>query len=228
MEKGITGTIVEFEFEGKSIWSFVNNPEDLIQNQHFIGRFYETRELKMISPYFKKDTRYLDVGCNIGNHTIYLGKKFGLLGMVVIEPNPWTIRILNINLALNNLINNVDTTLLGYGLSNVDGLASMSFNPKNLGGAWCKPNPNGDVKITSGDKLLGNRDFDFIKIDVERMEIECLEGMNKLINRCRPAMFVEVTDPNFEKFNMWCSTNKYEVKDHIDFKKQINYLILPR
>ena len=56
------------------------------------------------------------------------------------------------------------------------------------------------IKIVTGDKLFANKDFDFIKIDVEGMEIKVLNGMKALISRCRPTLFVEIDNDNAQVF----------------------------
>ena len=80
----------------------------------------------------------------------------------------------------------------------------------------------------SGDKLCANRDFDFIKIDVEWMEMECLAGLKETIARCRPTMYIEVSVANKLPFHQWCEANKYDIVETYDFTgAQANYLIVP-
>jgi FkbM family methyltransferase len=43
------------------------------------------------------------------------------------------------------------------------------------------------------DEVVGQRRFDFIKIDVEGAELSVLEGASALLDRCRPAVLFEST-----------------------------------
>jgi hypothetical protein len=98
----------------------------------------------------------------------------------------------------------------------------------NLGQARFVDDPNGPFILKTGDELLGDRDFDFIKIDVEGMEIKCLRGLARLIERCRPILFVEVDDVNAAEFHAWCHAHRYAVRE--EFRRYTinsNFLAAP-
>ena len=72
----------------------------------------------------------VDVGANIGNHSLFLADIFERV--IAFEPNPLARSIMEINLALNK-VGNVE--LRAVGLSDQSGTATLTFDPINLGAA---------------------------------------------------------------------------------------------
>jgi FkbM family methyltransferase len=228
IRKRVPGVIIETIISGKIIRFFVNNPSDIIQKEHHRGHFYEVEELTFMSGYMTSRTAYLDIGANIGNHIIWLNKFIGLTNIVVIEPHPLAIAILETNLLLNEMTNYVDLSYLGVGLSDRVGHASMVAYEDNLGSARFIDGSAGNIKLTTADKLLGNRNFDFVKIDTEGMELKCLSGMRSLLERCRPIMFIEVDNRNADEFREWAKQNVYIIERTFRrYQENENYLIVP-
>jgi len=228
LHRKIPGTFVEAEISGQRIRFFVHNPADIIQRHHAQGEFYEPEELALMARYMTPATRYLDVGANVGNHVIYLARCLKLRDITVIEPNGQAQALLCINLALNGLEDRVDTTCLGYGLSDHPGRGEMYTHQDNLGGAYFVEGPDGPFELRTGDELLGLRSFDFIKIDTEGMELRCLAGLRALIGRCRPTLFVEVDNANAAGFGSWCEANGYVVRERFRrYTANENYLVTP-
>lgn len=224
----ISGTFVEAQVAGQTVRFFVHNAADIIQRHHMAGEFYESEDLELIARYLTPTSGYLDVGANVGNHIVYLCRIAGLRHATAIEPNGQAIALLRVNLLLNGLEGVVDTSLLGYGLANVSGTAGMLVDQDNLGSARFTADAPGRVDLRTGDELLGGRDFDFVKIDVEGMEMSCLAGMTALINRCRPLIYIEIDANNTRSFEHWCLVNRYVVRErlrHYTFNE--NYLIAP-
>jgi FkbM family methyltransferase len=223
------GILVEAKIAGETIRFFVNNPEDFIQRHHDRGEFYEEIELNMMAQHMTSETRYLDIGANIGNHILWLSKYVGLKNAVAIEPNPRAIAILEMNLRINDLIDAVDLSCIGYGLSDRPGTATVRVHDNNLGGARLFPSAGDGLPVTTGDELLGDRDFDFIKIDVESMEVQCLNGLSALIARCRPTMFIEVDNENAPAFDAWLAENNYSIIERRRvYEENENFLIKPK
>ncbi len=224
----IPGTFIEATVSGRRVRFFVHNPTDVIQRHHLEGEFYEPEELAIMARYLNPTTRYLDIGANVGNHVIYVAKVLGLTQIAVVEPNGPAIAILHANLALNGLEGVVDTSLLGYGLSDRSGRGDMVRHKDNLGGARFVEGADGPFELRRGDELLGERSFDFVKIDTEGMEIRCLEGLEGLFSRCRPVLFVEVSDENAGAFAEWCAVHRYAVRERFRrYTANENYLVAP-
>ena len=54
---------------------------------------------------------------------------------------------------------------------------------------------------------------DFIKLDVEGMELEALEGADKTIKRSRPILLVEKIKSNGEQLNRWFGDRGYILRE---------------
>jgi hypothetical protein len=52
----------------------VRNRRDLVQAHHFSGEFYEAEELQIIQKYFKAGGIFVNIGANVGNHTVFAQK----------------------------------------------------------------------------------------------------------------------------------------------------------
>jgi FkbM family methyltransferase len=178
----IDGTIVSARIRGQNVSFFVADETDLIQKEHFDGKFYESEELKIISEFFPCGGIFVDIGANVGNHTIFVARFLSPLKVIVIEPNPAACAILKANIALNRLDSRVDAFYLGIGLSNTSARAVTMTAAGNLGGTRLHfSEEQSGLRVVPGDALLFGHRIDFLKIDVEGMEIDVLEG---LISQC--------------------------------------------
>lgn len=211
----------------------VNNDQDRIHINHLKGRFYEHNQLAVMKGYFPEGGTFMDVGANIGNHMLYMLLLGGAARVLPVEPNPKAISLLVSNIILNGLTDRVDFSTLGCGLDAEDGDGLAIHSPRdNLG--WAKLKPVGEargdgtaVPVRRGDALVGETHVDFIKIDVEGMEIGALKGLEQTILRCRPHLFVELENVNREPFFAMMSAWGYEVAE--DFKaNNINQNLLLR
>jgi FkbM family methyltransferase len=225
----LPGVVVRSKFHDHDVSFFINNQNDIIQRHHFKGEFYEMEELKIISGWIAPGEVLLDIGANIGNHTIYSCKMLRIKQSIVIEPNPLAIEMLKINVNLNVLNDVVDMSLLGVGFSDAEKMAVAKSPENNLGAARMDTNdPHGSLRLLAGDSVVRGRKIDFIKMDVEGSEIAALRGLRGTIEDSRPKMFIEVENHNFEKFSDFISSNKYSVA--AKFKRYAdneNFLVIP-
>jgi len=135
----------------------------------------------------------IEAGANIGAHTILFSSLVGESGKVLaFEPQRIVFQTLCANLALNQCLN-VDARQQGL----ADGCGEMTLplaDPRvinNFGGLSLSHTSTGDkVAITTIDALNLPR-CHLIKIDVEGMEKEVLNGAQETIKRCRPILYIE-------------------------------------
>ena len=136
----------------------------------------------------------IDVGANIGNHSIFFSKFFKEVHSF--EPSPFTYEILNINSKFASVHKNIKTYKLG--ISDKDGTMPFLINRSNIGGSKIdhkneetKDHINVPVKsIDSLDDLKG-KNISLIKIDVEGHEINVLRGAKKIIRSSKPVILFE-------------------------------------
>lgn len=206
------GQVVRAVIDGKPVFFTLTNTKDVIQKEHLAGRFYETEELEIIRAHCPKNAVFVDIGANIGNHALFALKMLGVKQVIPFEPNPVAIAVLTSNLGLNGELARCDLSHLGLGLSDKpqDGLAIEVDKPnKNLGGGRLVA--GGDLRVIAGDEALAKAKVDFIKIDVEGMEMQVLGGLTQTLERCRPVIFVEVDEANRADFLAWVEANHYDI-----------------
>lgn len=222
------GGVVHFCYEGARYDIFVLDANDHIARHLLKGSFYETEELELIRKHVPANASVVEVGANIGNHTVYFEKVLRCRRNVVFEPNPQAIAALRLTLQLNGL-RRVDTSHLGVALSDREGLGELLIPSTNLGGASFEHHATGSIRCLPGDTVLGRSPVDFIKIDVEATEMQVLAGMRKLISRCRPTIFIEVDAANEEAFHEWREQEGYDIlESYKRYKPNRNYLIACR
>jgi len=138
----------------------------------------------------------VDAGANIGNHTVFYGKKVGPSGVVfALEPQRIVFEILCANLALNGLSNVIP---MQVGAGDQAGMIRLPLtNPtvaQNFGAVNIEGHASGEpLRIIQIDELELQR-WNLIKVDVEGMEIKVLRGAERTIRKCRPFLFVENND----------------------------------
>ena len=171
----------------------------------------------------------IDIGANIGNHSIFLSKFFNKV--YSFEPNPIVYDVLSINskyLAVNKNI-----IPYNMGLSDKSGKLPFAVFPTNIGGSRIKFLDDAEksndkiiyVDVESADKIetLQKEKNLLIKIDVEGHEINALKGAGKLIRSNKPIILFEAgareSDKSFEVIEYLSSLNYkfYTIKQRFYF-----------
>ena len=223
------GHVMEFVEQSVPIRFLVSNKNDLIQSRHHAGGFYEPEELEIISRYFRRKWVFVDIGANVGNHSVFAGRVLGASKVIAFEPSPASFRTLEINLALNGL--DGITTVYMAGVSDRDGVANLHCpDENNLGRSIITDSAQGvDISILRGDRVLADQHVDFMKIDVEGHEIQCMKGLSLTVERCKPVIFVEVDNHNLESFVSLIEEFGYVVLERFRrYPGNENFLISPR
>lgn len=153
---------------------------------------YEHLLLRWSSRLVRGDAkRILDIGANIGNHTVYWGLRLRVK-IEAFEPTAGTAAVLRRNIARNGL--DEVATVHEYALGASDGKALLlEMSDTNTGMNRVLPNPDGLLLIRQADSL-GFQDVTLMKIDVEGMELPVIRGALRTIERCRPLILVETSD----------------------------------
>lgn len=133
---------------------------------------------------------YVDVGANIGNHS--LAASFYFERVIAFEPNPRAYALLSKNARRRT---NIHTHQVG--LSDSSGMLPFEEGQNgNLGGSGFHPSGGTHLPklpIKRGDDVLApDANIDFIKIDVETHEPRVISGLERTIDRCRPIIDFEL------------------------------------
>lgn len=214
-------------FRDRRITFCTNMENDPIQRNHRKGTFYELSELKEIEAVFPKGGTFVDIGANVGNHTIFAAAYMNASKVVPVEPNPAAYRLLIQNILLNGLEDIVDFSHLGIGLSDsVESGYAVQKRTRNLGAARLMKRDGGGLSVVPADQLLEEEKPDFIKIDVEGMELRVLDGLAATVERCSPHLMVEVDLENDDAFQDWRRAAGYDVvSSNQRYKQNRNYLL---
>jgi len=219
------GIVVDSVVQGKRVWFFVEDNSDLIQRYHLQGKFYEAEELALLSPYFKGGL-FVDIGSNVGNHSLYALSFLDAERVIAFEPNPMAYRVLEVNAQLNGFADRV--TIHRKGVSDAAGRAVVKLPFANIGGGWLESSDAGEIEIIVGDTVLADEPVALIKIDTEGMELRVLRGLTETITRHRPVIFVEVLDTQIAEFEGWCAAMNYRAAEtYKRYPENTNYLVVP-
>lgn len=186
--------------------------------------FYEIDLLRYIrfvtTNHHRSGTVSIDVGANIGNHTVYFG-AFISRTVIAIEPNARTIPTLQRNLARNRgdwIICKcaVGATVgpgriaLPCGADNNVGMATIErISDAGVHGAVPIKTLDDiiDVHLNGGHALSR---INVVKIDVEGMELEAVKGAKNMLTTFRPHLFIEAATPSaFDELEAYLSPFGY-------------------
>ncbi|MAS04771.1 MAG: hypothetical protein CL534_08780 [Ahrensia sp.] len=168
---------------------------------YFLGRWYDLAASLAVESLLKDGQSVLDIGANYGHFTLAAAKAVGPNGNVVsFEPNPKAYARLLVHLDLNRLS---WVTAKNAGLSDRAGRMKLSIPQVNSGEATFgltryEDVSTIDVPVYTVDEFLGDKKFDFIKIDVEGFEMHVLRGAKRIIERDRPLILTEVVGRHLE------------------------------
>jgi FkbM family methyltransferase len=150
--------------------------------------FYEKYETELLKRSIKKGMVVVDIGANVGYYALLAAHLVGDDGKVfTFEPDPHNFSLLCKNVELNGYRNVVPVRKAVFSKS---GKMELFLDKSNLGGhslseANVDKGASITVEVTSLDDYFKNTDckVDIVKMDVQGLEMEVLEGMTNTINR---------------------------------------------
>lgn len=173
-------------------------PLDIEMQQHlyWAGLSRDDRRiLHLARAVLPPDGVFLDVGANVGIHTLAAARYLANGGGAVLafEPHPVNHRILLQNIEQNRLRH---VTAENLGLS--DAPAVLTGAAETIGGNWSlasRGDHRFEVRLVRLDDYLRDHPLprlDLMKIDVEGAEVRVLQGARRTIERFRPTIVFEV------------------------------------
>lgn len=163
-----------------------------------------TREEKFLMNLDLRGQTVYDIGGAEGLFTIFFGRAVGKKGKVVtFEPHPEHYNKIIENIKLNKF-NHVEVRQIALGKERKK--ATLAFLPLAPGSGSLQENIRArilqlkggktvEVEVDSLDRQIATSSLpkpDFIKIDVQGVELDVLLGMSRTIKEYRPKFFVEV------------------------------------
>ena len=205
---------------------------------------YSELELKTILEFINEGDTVFDVGANIGCFSVPFAKKVGSNGKVyAFEPQPFINKLLKKNIQENNLDNvkiiddglgakNQTLKLDDFDYTTIGNFGGISLSGRNnLNYAQKKTDKKHIVRLRTLNEFIDLQQCNFLKIDVELMELSVLEGANDFIKKFKPIIWIEnhceypnslnkqLLKINYKPF--WAATMLYNPNNH--FLNDNNY-----
>lgn len=156
-------------------------------------------ELQMLLALAHRPGLVIEVGANMGIHTIPLAAQLAKQdrNLIAFEPQTVIFQQLCANLALNGLMN---VRALPYACGSENGPLMFevpdyrkigNFGATSMTDSIASPSRQEIVQCVRLDAIVGEGDVGLIKIDVEGHELEVLKGCEGIFSRCHPFVYVE-------------------------------------
>jgi FkbM family methyltransferase len=170
----------------------------------------------------------VDCGANIGVHTIEWAKAMTGWGSVLsIEAQERIYYALAGNIAINNCFNAIAVHAAVSSEPGVMQIPTPNYTvPSSFGSLELRQSANTEFigqPINYSENMTAIRKLaldeyslprvDFIKLDVEGMELEALEGARKTIDRCHPILLIERIKSNDGQIRQWLGDSGYSLTE---------------
>lgn len=183
---------------------------------------YEPSETRVMDLLSAGAGTVLDIGANIGWHTIRFARRLPSARVFAFEPLPASFSYLQRNIALNHV--GANAVAFNYGLSDTAGSVQFFIAPKNGTNASLKNvADSAEAQAVVGltltlDQWAHNYRVapDFIKCDVEGAELLVFRGGKETLVRHSPVVFTEL-------LRKWSRTFGYTPNEMIGFFEEIGY-----
>ncbi len=192
---------VKLVHQNKLFSLFISPKNGCVDEHIYLYGIYEPNILDTIAKYLKQGDTFIDIGANIGQHSMFAASVVGNLGKVYsFEPIPRIYNQLLDSVHLNNFDNIIK--VYNIALGEKDDEKTLHISSKNVGGSSFVETRGSDekiqVKITKGDNiLLQLKNIDFIKMDVEGYEYEALSGIQGTLKLYRPIIVMEFNGESY-------------------------------
>lgn len=205
---------------------------------------YENDSLKITKDFlsskninFKNDA--IDIGANIGNHSIFFADFFNRVHSF--EPNPKTFDLLTIN------CNDKNISTYNYGLSDQNKFLDFEYDLNNIGNAYVTDSKNQknaeinkklSIEVKKLDEIeeIFEKKISLIKIDIEGHEFQALRGAKEVLRKNKPVVLFEQHPDDIhnhtsdvieflkaENYEFFIIENRYKFGKNI-FTKSISFL----
>jgi FkbM family methyltransferase len=206
---------------------------------------FERHALDQCARFIRKDSVVIDVGANVGVHTVHYANCAPSGRIISIEPSRSTLQYL-----LRNIAHLANVVPLNVALSDTTGIKSF-FVASDNAYSGLKDTKRKTilreeaVACFKGDEILlplcADGHVDLIKVDVEGLELQVLRGLRTIISQHRPIIFCEIfggeqsnSDPEatvsycvslgYEAFTL-CGKQLVPSRSHDD--RLYNYFFIP-
>jgi FkbM family methyltransferase len=190
----------------------------LPQNLEYVTGASELPVQREIARRLAPGSVFYDIGANVGFFSIIAGRLVGQKGLVcAFEPYPPNAAMARENAALNGLANfRLFEVAAGTNSRKDDLLVTHWDGGAALSTSAARPptiTQTTTVQVVALDDFIEAERLplpDFVKIDVEGVEMEVLQGMSRTLTRCGPVLLYEVDDGDADRFRRrWAELDEW-------------------
>ena len=190
---GSNSCVRNINLEGTSFKILLNPKNGSVDKQILAFLNYEPKISSMIKKYSNKNEIFVDVGANIGYHSIYASRFFKKV--IAFEPVPFVFQQFKESIKINEFNNIV---VHNCACSNKQGKSTIYID-KDVGGSSLSSDllKRTHVKKIETNTIVLDRflktksKIGVIKMDVEGSEPLVFEGIKKIIKKQRPTIIME-------------------------------------
>lgn len=181
--------------EGVSFRLVLDPANGFVDANIYAHGVYEPEILSAIKRFLPDGGIFVDIGGNIGQHSLFAATVAGSKGRVIsFEPIPRLAAQIRESADLNEMSDTI--TVHEIASSDQVGIAAFRIRPGNIGGSGLHDNDASHEEISvptlPADILLAKESrIDLIKIDTEGHELHALRGLTETLARFKPALIVE-------------------------------------
>lgn len=175
---------LEIQHNGEKLPITYNSEGHIAEIQKSGNKFFEIQMLEAIEKLPYRSGICMDIGANVGNHTVFFSRFCNFDEVWAYEPDPDSFSLLKENVA-RNCTRTVRSFNCAVGAKRE--FRRMTGNKEN-------PSQNKITKAkgkTLVTPITTNLKVALMKIDVEGFELEVIKGAYDVIDRERPELFIE-------------------------------------
>ena len=207
----------DFSLENIQFKIFLNPNNGVVDYDIFANGSFEGDILKLFKQELKKDDIFLDIGANIGQHSLYA--SFFCKHVYSFEPIKRIYDQFSSSILENDIFN---ISVYNYALGREKESIPIWSSASNMGASSILYSKNKKleqyVKVVKLDDIYskaGIERVDFMKIDVEGYEWNVLVGAEEIIKKYRPKILLEFikyenSQDNMTLEHMYNFIKKYE------------------
>ena len=194
-----------------------------IAMRHAVGEFYELTALRKLAPLLSPGDHVVDVGANIGNHTIYFAGELGCR-VTSLECNPKLTPLLRKVVKDAGLQAQVDLSHVGKAVADGPGEVFFNFIREDFSNVSRQADDSQTRVSAMSLDSLDMSSCRLLKIDVDGGEIGVLRGAEAFLAKHRPVLVIEVMNFNtaealslIDKAGYALVRENAQAKTHSDF-----------
>ncbi len=207
---------VSFELDGMTFvfgLSCKNGQALEADTHHCHGLLVELDELRFLASWLPPVSRIVECGCLVGNHTVYFLKKLRPAIIDVFDASQWSLAEMARNVELN-ASDEMETQINCHHRA----IARTSGQTIHLLGETVET-------ITLIDAIAD--DADFVKVDIDGMELESLDGLLEGLQRSQARLMIEVRSEDVPLFKQRLESIEYRLDHEIRRSVDSNLFFAP-